>query len=470
LNPAGSDSRILRDSFFNNFHPTPIEMVYCRLHIPRFQYAGLAFLVLFICLGTGLRNAYADELILTNGDRISGSLISFNQKAVRISTSYSGILEIHREHIQQLTTENPMIVELVSGERVIGRIGSDGEQTIIVHSSRLGDRILSLSTIASMKVYLPEQDSLSAQLQDIRGMGPKDSSASEKTSEEAPETGSQPKPIGSKPEDEEDIRKIFLRQTTVLLRPGVKEVDVELDYLSTRVSATIFDTRFRQFLLPLSFRFGLADGLEGSVSIAPTYLKREISFAGESVTQDETGIGDTLIGVNYEIFRETARWPDVTAVLRVQAPTGDVPNAEGLSTGSGNWAGAFGFQFTKTTDPIVLFWGLLYTHAWSASYFFNDAVYDVQPGDSIDYNFGFGFAVNQDVSLSAEVLGGYQWDTELDGQKLSGSSREPVSLRGALTYRISRNSYLEPSLRMGLNNEAPDFVIGVAATRRFGKE
>ena len=57
---------------------------------------------------------------------------------------------------------------------------------------------------------------------------------------------------------------------------------------------------------------------------------------------------------------------------------------------------------------------------------------------------------------------------QLDGQKVSGTSIEPVSLRGALTYRLSRNSYLEPFLRMGLNNEAPDFVIGVATTHRFG--
>ena len=360
-----------------------------------------------------------------------------------------------------------MVVELITGERVIGRIESDGEKTITVHSSTLGDRVLSLTTVASIEAYLPDQNNLSAELQDIRGKGPETSAASEKTSEESPETG-QPKPIGSKPEDEEDIRKIFLRQTTVLLRPGVKEFEVDLTYLSNQFSAAIYNARFRQVQVPLAFRIGIVDGLEGSVAMPLIYSKQEISFAQESTTQDTTGIGDTLFGVNYEILKETARWPDITTVLRVRAPTGDVPNEEDLSTGSGNWAGSFGFQFTKTTDPIVLFWGLLYTHAWSTSYFFNDAVYDVQPGDEIDYNFGFGFAVNEDVSLSAEVLGGYQWETELNGQKASGTSTEPVSLRGALTYRLSRNSYLEPFLRMGLNNEAPDFIIGVATTHRFG--
>ena len=124
------------------------------------KHAGLAFLFLFVFLGTGPRDAYADEVILTNGDRISGSLISFSQKTVRISTSYSGILEIDREHIQQLNTEHPMVVELITGERVIGRIESKCEKTIVVNSSTLGDRVLSLMTVASIVAYLPNQNNL----------------------------------------------------------------------------------------------------------------------------------------------------------------------------------------------------------------------------------------------------------------------------------------------------------------------
>ena len=72
-------------------------MGYYRRQIKLFKYAGLAFLFLLIFPGIGLWNAYADELILTNGDRISGSLISLSQDAVRISTSHSGVLEIDRD-------------------------------------------------------------------------------------------------------------------------------------------------------------------------------------------------------------------------------------------------------------------------------------------------------------------------------------------------------------------------------------
>lgn len=471
-------------------------MGHYRRHIRLFQYAGPAFLFLSICLGTGLRDVCADEVVLTNGDRISGRLLSLSQGKVRISTSHSGILETNCEYIQSLNTDNPMVVELVSGERVIGRIESGGEKTIIVHSFTLGDRVLSLMTVASVCLldknihkktaendaqvigtvdgsnpsrFNNEKNIVSARLQDFRGKGSGAPAAPERITQKAQETSSTPKPIGSKPEDEEDIRKIFLRQTTVLLKPGVKELEVGLDYLSNQVSATVYNARFRQLQVPLGFRIGIIEGLEGSVSIPFTYAKQEFSFADDSVIQDTTGIGDTVLGLNYEILRETARWPDITTLLRIRAPTGAMPSEEGLSTGSGHWAGSFGFQFMKTTDPIVLFWGIRYTHDFPATYFFNDGIYEVQPGDTIDYNFGFGFAVNDNVSLSAQVLGGYQWETELDGQRLSGSSGEPVSLRSALTYRLSRQTYIEPSLRMGLNNEAPDFVIDLTATYRFGK-
>ena len=104
---------------------------------------------------------------------------------------------------------------------------------------------------------------------------------------------------------------------------------------------------------------------------------------------------------------------------------------------------------------------------FAARHFYNDGSHNVQPGETIGYNFGFGFAVNENVSLSSQVSGSYQWETQSDGTTVSGSSSEPVSLRAALTYRISKKSYIEPSVTIGFNNDTPNFVIGLSATRRF---
>ena len=283
------------------------------------------------------------------------------------------------------------------------------------------------------------------------------------------EAAQQPQSIGPLPPDEEDIRKLFLRQASVLLTGGQVEIEVGLNYLNNQLAANVYNAKFRQFQIPLAFRVGLFDRIEGSVSIPWLYSEQKISFAEDSLSKSATGLGDVSAGITIEIIREGVRIPNIVASVSVQAPTGSVPNEEGLSTGSGHWAGSLGLQFIKTSDPVVLFWGVRYTHEFEAEHFFNDGVYDVQPGETFDYNFGFGFAVNERVSLSAQVTGGYQWQTRADGREISGSDSEPVSLRGALTYRASRKAYVEPSLTIGLNDETADLVIGIAFARRFGK-
>jgi hypothetical protein len=99
----------------------------------------------------------------------------------------------------------------------------------------------------------------------------------------------------------------------------------------------------------------------------------------------------------------------------------------------------------------------------------NDDVHTVKPGEMAGYNFGFGFAVNESISLSAQILGSYQSASKADGAKVFGSSSEPVSLRSALTYRYSKGTYIEPSVVIGLDDDTPDFAFGISLTHRFGR-
>jgi hypothetical protein len=174
-------------------------------------------------------------------------------------------------------------------------------------------------------------------------------------------------------------------------------------------------------------------------------------------------------GLNYELAHETASRPDIIATAGFGIPTGSKPDEQGLSLGTGHWTATAGIQFIKIIDPVGLFGGLSYAHQFNARYFLDDAVHNVDPGETAGYNFGFGFAVNENISLSAQVTGSYQPDTKADGRKISASSREPVSLRSALTYRHSKRTYIEPSIIIGLNKDTPDFALGLSLTRRFSK-
>jgi predicted double-glycine peptidase len=324
-----------------------------------FRRTGLG-LLLVACLGAGVWNAYADEVILTNADRISGRLISLSPQTVRIATSHSGTIEIDRKHLQQLETDNPMVVELVSGERLIGRIGAAGEKDIVIHSPALGDCPLSLVAVESITAYMSDENinkkalqdgsqevfkvvesdswrlnkekyNLSAQLQDVRGKGVDALKASDETEEKSTDAAKPPKPIGPRPEDEDDIRRIFLRQSSVLLKAGEMEFEAGFNYLGNQVSATVYNARIRQFQLPLSFRIGIFERVEGFVSIPFAHAEQEISFASDSITERTTGVGDASLGINYEMYRETAQWPDITTALTIRAPTGDEPDEDGLS-------------------------------------------------------------------------------------------------------------------------------------------
>ncbi len=462
-----------------------------RFSFPR----GLVFLLIIFCLGTWLHQALADQVFLTNGDRISGNLITFSQRVVRISTLYTGTLNLERKSVQNLATDNRVVVELISGERVIGRIMPGESVTVVIQSEVLGTRTIALEAVKAIHPISSDEPSrvkaapdrlgnipktgadksdrhketnlLSVQLQDVRGKGSESSTVAEKPAAKSSEEIGQTKTIGQKPEDEEDIRKIFLRQNSVLMRPRQAEFETGLIYLGNQSVSSVANFKLRQFQLPLTLRLGLLDRIEGFLAVPFSYAQQDLSFADGSTKKDKTGIGDAMTGLNFELYRESADWPEIITALRIKAPTGDPPKEEGLSLGSGHWAGTVGLQFIKTVDPVVLFWGIQYTHEFAARHFYLDGSHNVQPGETIGYNFGFGFAVNENVSLSSQVSGSYQWETHSDGTTVSGSSTEPVSLRAALTYRISKKSYIEPSVTFGFNNDTPNFIISLSGTRRF---
>jgi hypothetical protein len=428
-----------------------------------FRYGGM---VLFLFLGlpaAGQPQAYADQLVLANGDRISGKLISFSRDLVRIETTYFGMIQIDRKHVVQLSTDSAVFVDLVSGERVIGQMTAAEERKVLVRSSVLGDRLLPLEAIESIHSEPPVQ--LAAVVG--KGAGSTQGTAAQST----PPSGTpKVKPIGQKPEDAEDIRKIFLRQSAVLLAPGQLEVEAAPGYLNNQSVSSVLNAKIRQFQLPFAGRIGLFSRAEGYVTVPVGYVRRDFSFADSSISHSKSGFGDVTAGFNYEIAQEGMRRPDIIVSFSYGTATGSKPNEVGLSLGSGHKAVTLGVQFIKSSDPVALFWGINYTHQFDARYFLNEDIHNVNPGEAAGYNFGFGFAVNDSISLSAQLAGSYQSVAKADGFKVFGTSNEPVSLRAALTFRSSKRTFIEPSVSFGLNDDTPDFVLGFSLTHRFGKK
>lgn len=81
--------------------------------------ASLVLLVLFLVLpGT----AFADEVFLKSGDRLSGTIEGIDAKEVTLQTPYAGEVRIHREQVAAIQADRPLQVTFPSGTKLLGTI------------------------------------------------------------------------------------------------------------------------------------------------------------------------------------------------------------------------------------------------------------------------------------------------------------------------------------------------------------
>ncbi|MGR0481107.1 MAG: transporter [Candidatus Electronema sp. V4] len=351
----------------------------------------------------------ADELHLSNGDRITGQIIELSQIDCTIKTDYQATpLRIKRSEIARLNMIQPDADAIPLNEQLLSVQGKGTEEII---------------------KPIEKKDSSS----DILGKEP-----------------------------DEDLRQIFLRESAVLLKPGEKEVDVALSYTRDEYA----NMRSRQWSIPLSLRFGLTTKLEGTVELPLGWSQREVLAADSVSKNDAAGIGDIGAGLKYIFKQQDKEWPDIIGSFSFNAPTGDGASpidSNDISVSSGYWQTSTSLNLVKAYDPAVLFGGIGWSHAFKETI---DGI-NLAPGDSFNYSFGMGFSINDQITMSSQLLGVYQTETEMNDAEIIGSSREPMSLQTGFTYRISKGRYLEPAVIFGLNNDASDVALMLSYTHKL---
>ncbi len=96
----------------------------------------LLCIILFICfLVFGLCPAFADEIVLQNGDRLTGTVVKMEKQVLTLKTAYSPAIEIQVSAIKEMKTDNPAEIRLSSGEVLKGKISSEAPGQITVASS-----------------------------------------------------------------------------------------------------------------------------------------------------------------------------------------------------------------------------------------------------------------------------------------------------------------------------------------------
>ena len=288
--------------------------------------------------------------------------------------------------------------------------------------------------------------------------------------------------LGEAPEDN-SVQ--FLRQQSVLLGPGDLQFDYGFSYSltdndfplasvdggGTVTGVTEANIKNRLFIVPFEFRYGWSEKTQLFLSTPVGWSHSEIAFSDFDDTTSDLGIADCSLGASYLICQGERYKPDVIGTISVTAPTGNadyplltslIPNS---TLGQGFWGASANLLFVHTYDPVVIYWGFGYGHRFDASFanpvtFLDDVV---NPGEQAFYQLGFGFGVNEWITLSTSFAGQYITEMEIDGDRIEGTALEPMRLRFAVTVNCEEK-LIEPFAEIGMTDDSINARVGITWT------
>ena len=76
--------------------------------------------------------AFADEIILENGDRLTGTVVSVEQETLTLVTDYSDSIKIRKGKIIRISTNNPVDIHLKNGEVLKGKVRTEEAGRFVV--------------------------------------------------------------------------------------------------------------------------------------------------------------------------------------------------------------------------------------------------------------------------------------------------------------------------------------------------
>ena len=391
----------------------------------------------------------ADTIYLKSGDILSGQLITF-ENGLCVVKSYGVAIKIDTEQVQNFSTNEQFKIILESGESIIGFLSSSDGITNI-HSDKFGDIPIDVKTITKLQRQFKRHSSSS--------------------------TKSDSQEIG-KPEETTTPLE-FLSGSTVLLTPGTYQLELGLDYRTNRDRYTLpsvgpFENHSftaRQLRTEATVRGGLADGLEGFFTLPYTYTHIDQVSSNEFVRDvDETELGDISFGIQYEVVTETADRPATSWSIAVSVPTGEKRFysltddwKDPLNNGSGHWSIATGLSFVRSTDPAILFGG------FNIGYAFDETIdgYGISPGLTFNSYVGFGFALNDSLSIGSRFSYAYVSEVDVDGVEINGSEDEALDMSFSLSHRLSADWVVTPQVTFSLNDDAGASSASLRFNRSF---
>ena len=111
---------------------------------------------LLLCLSlAGVSFAGADQIVLKNGDRITGTVISAEKGLLTLKTDYAEKIELKTDAVQRIETEQPVDVRLEGGEILTGPLKGDVDALQVTAGDARGAADVEWAKVASINVEPP---------------------------------------------------------------------------------------------------------------------------------------------------------------------------------------------------------------------------------------------------------------------------------------------------------------------------
>ena len=303
-------------------------------------------------------------------------------------------------------------------------------------------------------------------------------------SEDRTSEGSDDTPTVGFPPEGKTAAEIFLRRQTVLLKRGEFIIEPTVVYsnaqqrelVAGRIAGDDFQIDFYQASTVvdriasgmLFVRLGLFDETEvyAGARYRGYHSSSTIDFeTGAEILPPESdprlgkgSASDVALGINRTLLRESRLVPDV-----ILTAEGGIP----ISHASPSMMGKL--WLVKSFDPIVVYGGVDYRYTWSRNY---QNLNLLVPENRIRGTIGYSFSVNDSITLSTSLTGGWssestfdrlpEWTAEDGLTEVTLQAREAWSLRFGMTSRVSRKVYLEPSVTLGLSGAGNWVAVGLS--------
>jgi len=89
----------------------------------------------FLALAIPAANSLADEVVLANGDKLTGTIVKVEAGKLTLKTEYAGAIEILIDKVKKIVTDNPAEIHLIGGEVLKGKIRTTAEGKLAVEPS-----------------------------------------------------------------------------------------------------------------------------------------------------------------------------------------------------------------------------------------------------------------------------------------------------------------------------------------------